>query len=293
MSAVAHPGSSVFGTARPDPLARVLELGERELRFGFAVGVIGAAMLHGVAVYQMATNLFDMELFARGVRGVVLERQRAEIDIDLHEPEPPKPPPAPEEIVKEEPAPTPPVDKQQAEKDQPPPEAAQAGKLLTQEPSPDDPLDLTKDGFVTGDSDRFAGGTTASAGTSKTAVNDTKARNGGAPGGKGTKPGAPAGPAPTAAKDGSRPAAPTSRSWNCGFPPEADFDQIDYATVMISVTVGTDGRAKSVNVLNDPGHGFGRLAKSCALRMQYTAGIDKDGQPVTKTTSPFPVRFTR
>ncbi len=86
---------------------------------------------------------------------------------------------------------------------------------------------------------------------------------------------------------------PTSLSWNCGFPAEADMEQIDYATVTLSVTVGADGRAKSVTVLKDPGYGFGSLARSCAFRMRYAVGLDAQGKPITKTTAPFPVRFTR
>ncbi|GMV13965.1 MAG: hypothetical protein AMXMBFR56_21890 [Polyangiaceae bacterium] len=298
MSAIAQPGSPVFAQETRDPLSRVLELGDRELPLGIAVGLVGAALVHGVVVVQMATALFEVGAFAENVRMLVLERSQASYDIEVPEqPEPPTPPAPTAEPEKEEPVEKAPEVKQEAAPEakagEPPPAAAEAGKVLTQEPDPDEPVDLTGEGFISGTSDRFAGGTTAAAGTSKTAVKDPKARPGGTEGGKGQKPGAAPAGTGAGAKDASRAATPTSRSWNCGFPPEADFDQIDYATVMISVTVGTDGRAKSVNVLSDPGHGFGRLAKSCAMRMQYNVGVDKDGQPVVKTTSPFPVRFTR
>jgi len=280
---------------RRDPLARVLELGRRELPIGALIGILGALALHGAAAAKAGLSLYHLALFAERVQSVVVERQRASIDIDKIE-APPLPKIEDEKPVEKQPEEKLPVPPKAAAKDQPteaaPPEAAQAGKLLTQEPSADDPLDLTDQGFVTGEGDRYAGGTTAASGTSTTAVRDPRARAGGKPGSTGEKPGAPASTAP-AGKDQSRPSAPASRNWNCGFPPEADFDQIDFATVMISVTVGTDGRAKSVSVLSDPGHGFGRLARSCAMRMQYNPGYDRNGQPVVKTTSPFPVRFTR
>lgn len=296
MTALAEPGSPVYADRDRDPLGPVLALGESGLPIGVALGLIGALLVHGLAAYKMASTLFEVATFAQNVRMLVLERQQASIDIDVaKEPEPPAPP-LPAEPEKEAEVEKLPEAKPEAAPDQkagePPPAAAEAGKVLTQEPDPNEPVDMTGEGFVSGTSDRFAGGTTAAAGTSKTAVKDPRAKPGGAPGGKGDKPGAAPPPA-APAKDGSRPASPTSRSWNCGFPPEADFEQIDYATVMISVTVGTDGRAKSVTVLSDPGHGFGRLAKSCAMRMQYNVGVDKDGQPLVKTTSPFPVRFTR
>jgi protein TonB len=289
MASRVEPGPLPFP---PDPLAPVLELGRRELRVGAWIGLMGALVLHGAGVYRAATLLLALGDFAAQVQAVVIERQRAMVDIDAREIEKPTPeldapPDKPEPSAIPRPAnPTP-------AKEAPPAAAAEAGKVLTQEPSDDEPLDMTDTTFVSGESDRYAGGTTASDGTSKTAVVDPRAKGGGTDGGTGKTPGAKPAAGAVAGGDKGRPATPASRSWNCGFPPEADFDQIDFATVMISVTVGPDGRAKSVNVLSDPGHGFGRLAKSCAMRMQYNPGYDKDGQPITKTTSPFPVRFTR
>jgi hypothetical protein len=45
-------------------------------------------------------------------------------------------------------------------------------------------------------------------------------------------------------------------------------------------------------VLKDPGFGFGKAARTCAMRMPYTAGLNAAGQPVEQTFS-FTVRFTR
>jgi protein TonB len=161
---------------------------------------------------------------------------------------------------------------------------------LTSEPTPDDgPVDLTGWGIVTGESERYAGGVTTSKGTSKTAVRERGGIQGGVPGGTGTAPAPP--PKPT--QDLSKPPGLTEGSWNnCGFPPEADMEQINYATVSIAVTVGADGSPKSVNVLKDPGHGFGRLARQCAMRKRYRAGLDASGTAVVKTVQ-FSVRFTR
>jgi periplasmic protein TonB len=269
-----------------DPLAKVLSLGRRELPLGVTIGLLGAILLHSPAVYAITISLVHLADFSRDVQSEVLARLRGTYDVDTTPPPPPPPEPPPEET---------PVEKQPvvptSTKTEAPPAAAEAGKVLTQEPDPNEPVDLTGNTFVSGDSDRFAGGTTAVTGTSKTAVRERNTKPGGVPGAKGVKPGG--GPPAAPKQDQGRAAVPTSRNWNCGFPPEADFDQIDFATVMLTVTVGADGRAKTVTVLSDPGHGFGRLARSCAQRMQYTPGLDKDGNPVAKTTAPFPVRFTR
>ena len=83
-------------------------------------------------------------------------------------------------------------------------------------------------------------------------------------------------------------------SWNdCDFPAEADIEGIDSAVVQLTVTVGPNGRAKSVTVLKDPGFGFGQSARSCAFRKQFNAALDRAGTAITMSTAPFTVRFTR
>ena len=59
------------------------------------------------------------------------------------------------------------------------------------------------------------------------------------------------------------------------------------------MTVGPDGQPKKVSVLNDPGFGFGRVARQCAMRKSYNAGLDRAGNAITTTTPPFTVRFVR
>jgi periplasmic protein TonB len=79
----------------------------------------------------------------------------------------------------------------------------------------------------------------------------------------------------------------------CPFPAEADAEQIDQAKVTIVVTVRPDGSPLAVKVLSDPGHGFGRNARMCALGKRWTAGLDRNGQPTTGTTPPITVKFNR
>jgi protein TonB len=265
------------------PLERVLGLGRRAIPTGIVIGILGASVVHGAAVGRGLASLFQIAAFAENIQNAVIERQRAMYDIDMTTPDKPpekEPEKEPEPEQKEAKAPS---------QTAPPPAPAQAAKVLTSEPDPDEPLDLTGNEFAQGDAERYAGGTTSSTGTSKVAVQGPAK-----PGSTAPVTNKPVGPAPAApAVDKSRAPRPTSSNWNCGFPPEADFDQVDFATVTLAVTVGTDGRAKSVSVMSDPGHGFGRLAKSCAMRMTYQVGYDKDGKAIVKTTRPFPVRFTR
>ena len=62
---------------------------------------------------------------------------------------------------------------------------------------------------------------------------------------------------------------------------------------MIQVKVKPDGSPENVTVVQDPGHGFGREARKCAMRKKYSQGLDPDGNPVGGTTKPFRVRFER
>ncbi len=277
---------------RRDPLAPIMALGRREMRIGIAIGVLGALLVHGVLAAKGLSALLDLQDFATLVQEDVAERLRTTIDIDVQPPPPPKPEPVAPLPEPTAPALPPPKNAPPPPKDAPAPApaAAQAGKILTAPTEPDQPLDLTDNGFVTGTGDRYAGGTTATNGTSQTAVRSPYARGGGTPGATGK---APVRAPPPPAKDFSAPARPTSTNWNCGFPAEADMDQIDHAVVRVVVTVTAAGRARSVSVLNDPGHGFGRLARQCAFRQTYTPGRDRYGKPVARTTPPFTVRFNR
>jgi protein TonB len=270
-----------------DPLAPIFVLGKDTVRVGFVLGIIGALLLHGAIGAQAASTLGQIHAFAVLVRAQVRERMQTQIDVDLTEP-PPPPPPA-EVEPPPEPTPAPPVAAPPPPAGTPPPApaAAEAGKVLTQDPDPNEPVDLTGDGFVTGNSDHFSGGITAANGTSKGAVRDLRAQ----PEGVG-KP--PPGPVASAAANLTRTAAPMGGSWNdCEFPAEADIEGIDSAVVQLTVTVGTNGRAKTVTILRDPGNGFGQATRNCAFRKQFTTALDSAGAAITMSTAPFTVRFTR
>ena len=273
--------------ATRDPLAPVLSLGDRNVRFGVVLGLVGALLLHGAVGAKAASVLGDMADFALLTQANMRERLHP-VELDLKDP--PEPPPAEKEPEPEpDKEPPPPVQKVAPEVAAPPPAAAEAGKVLTAEPDPNEPVDLTGDSIVTGNSDRFAGGVTTADGTSKTAVRDVRAQ----PDGVGK--GAP-GPIATVVTgpDLSRPAAPTGGSWNdCEFPAEADIEGVDSAVVQLTVTVGPNGRAKSVTILRDPGNGFGQSARSCAFRKPFNAALDRAGAAITMSTAPFTVRFTR
>ena len=285
----AHAAGSAAG-ASADPLAPILSLGNREVRVGLILGIIGALLLHTAVGVQAASTLGEAHAFAVLVRAAVRERLQAEVDVDLNEPPPPPPPSEPISEPEPEPkAPPPPPAAAPPSTAPPPPAAAEAGKVLTQDPDPNEPVDLTADGFVSGTGDRFAGGVTAANGTSTNAVRDLRAQ----PDGVGKAP--PPGPvSPPSGPDLSRAAAPMAGSWNdCEFPAEADIEGIDSAVVQLTVTVGPNGRAKSVTVLKDPGFGFGQSARACAFRKPFNAALDRAGTAITMSTAPFTVRFTR
>ena len=288
LSVPSPPSSERLG---PDPLGPVLSLGEGAVRVGAIWGLLGALALHGAAGVQAAANLYEMESFSISVSQYVKNALQLQIEIDSTPPPPPPPPvtPPPPEPEPEKAPPPPPPPQAANEPPPPPPAPAEAGKVLTSDPDPDAPVDLTGDGFVTGNGE-FRGGITSNAGTAKTAVRDVKAQPGGVATGTGAAP-APVVKAPE--KDLSQPAMPMGTSWSdCGFPAEAQLDGVEFGVVKLVVTVNTDGRAKSVTILSDPGSGFGNHARQCAMRRTFKPALDKSGQAVVSSTPPFTVKFT-
>jgi protein TonB len=269
-----------------DPLARVFELESRSFKRGLAFGLAGALLVHGAGASEAARLANGMGEWAREARADIHEYLARLYDIELVNAPLPPPPPPPAETAPEPKAP-PPQAARPAPHDEPRAAPAQAGKILTQEPTPDEPVDLTGMGFVTGTAETYAGGVTSRAGTSPTAVRNLNAGPGGVPGGTGSAA------APPPKQNLSRAAGPGTGEWDCRFPPEADTDQIDSERVPIVVTVAPDGTPRDVKVLKDPGHGFGRAARQCALAQRLTPALDSEGRPVLSTTPAFYVRFTR
>lgn len=281
-----------------DPLARVVSLGDRAARTGTIIGLLLALSSHGYASARAMMALFDMQHAVGEIRQGLHEYFWTEYDIDLtpkdqEKPKPEEKPPEPEPEAPPEPVPAPKEKAPAKEEDpyDPPPAPAQAAKVLTQEPDSDEPMDMTGQGFVTGDGTGPGYGMVSAAGTAKTPTFDRNASLSGKEGGTGTGSSAPP---PPPGPDLSKPAGLVGGTgWDCPFPPEADAEQIDQATVQIVVTVRPDGSPQSVKVMNDPGNGFGRAARLCALGRRYTPPLDRTGTPILGVTPPINIRFTR
>jgi protein TonB len=278
-----------------DPLGAVFSLGDRAARIGLVLGVLVALLTHGGAAVRAMTSLFEMRAVTRAMQVSLHEFfwSRYDIEVDKpkpverkEEPPPPAPDPEPEPIAKA--APPPPKDPYDA-----PPAPAKAGKILTAPEKADDPEDLTDRGIVSGDGTGPGYGQVSAAGTATAPTYNPNAQVGGKPGGTGTGPVSTAPPAVAGPDRSKPPGIVGGTDWNCPFPPEADADQVDFAVASIVVTVRPDGTPQSVKVVSDPGHGFGRAARMCALGRRYTPGNDRAGQPITGTTPPIKVRFTR
>lgn len=271
---------------------RVAGIGRASRPWTSLVVLGGALLLHSTLPLVGAHRLFDLDDFARSVLNQVKSRLSVTVDVNQIEEEPPPPPetveePEPEPEEPEPPpvlAPTEPSEPIAEDYEPPPPEAAKAAQVITSDPQPDEPLDLTDNTFVTGSSDSYSGGNTTSAGTSDTAVRNRHAQAGGAKGSVGTRPGAQVKGPP--AVDKSRPArlTPGSNSSRCRFPSEAMAEQISQMDVRVLVVVDSDGKPTSSSLRgNDPGLGFARRAKECAMRASFIPGSDKYGKPSTTT----------
>ena len=275
---------------RSNTLEPVLSLGDRESRTGWRLGFVIALCLHAWASAHALASLWEMERIARHMRDVLHEAFWAQYEVDLTpegpiEPQAPAPLPPLAPIAEAKPAPR----AQEDPYDTPPPAPAKAAKIITAPTTPEHVADLTDRGFVSGDSETATYGQVSAAGTGTAPTYAPNASHAGVPGGTGQAI-APSPPAPDLSR---APNLLGGTSWDCPFPPEADAEQIDQAVVTIVVAVKPDGSPQSVNVLSDPGHGFGRAARVCALSRRYQPGLDRTGAPMTVTTPPIRVRFTR
>jgi protein TonB len=273
-------GASVYD----DPMSKVLGLDAQTSGpiawLGYTLGAI--ALMLGLMVSARVITIV-LETMNRDAPPVQVDPQEIEVMRD----EPPPPPPAAEPEAKPEEAPPPPAPVAKAvPHDAPAPAPAQAAKVLTQEPDPNEPVDLTGNTIVQGNADSYAGGTTTANGTSTRAVRALASPDG-VPNGTGTPQ------AKHVGADLSRPASIGDTEWNAPFPPEADTAQIDDTRVTIAIDVRPDGSVASVRVLKDPGYGFGREAKKYALSQHFKPALDADGNPVPFTFKNLVVHFQR
>ncbi len=290
-----QPDSSPLGSGEPTrhrlaveraPFAHVQGL-DAPGRGRFGGALFAALALHVALAARSLWNLDDVGAFARLIQQSIQAQIEQRMQIAI-EPEPvAEPEPEPEPVPEPEPTPAPPVEKPPPaprEVQPPAPAEAQAARVLTAEPDPDEPLDLTGNAFVQGNADSYAGGVTASKGTATQAVRSRVARGDGVVGGTGT--------AAASAVDRSRRAEPVETNWDCPFPAESDVEQINYQQVNVAVTVSSQGKALDVKVLGSPGFGFGRAAQRCGLGKTFLPALDREGSPVT-TTIQIKVTFKR
>ncbi len=249
----------------------------------FVLGLLVHGVI-GVGGFQLS-ELAPIGAWFKETRAIVGDRMSQQIDIEPVKDEPPPPPPPPEPEKEKEPEP---VKLKDTPKDElpSPPALSQASQVLTQKADPNAPEDMT--GFVQGNADNYAGLPTVANGKNAHPVANAAPVTSGASGGTGTVPTA-------TGRDDSRAAGLLgSTDWSdCPFPPEADAEQIDQALVTVQVNVSPEGRATSVSILSDPGHGFGRAAKSCANQKRYQTAQDREGHAIGGQTKPFRVRFRR
>jgi protein TonB len=245
------------------------------------VAGLGAVTLH-IGAVVLATALGSASI----ATAVSPLRVSEMIEVEIPAPPPPPPPePEPEPEPPKAAPPPPPVAKAPPKPAEPPPQAApppaaaEAAQVLD---APSDVVDFG-DTFVAGKGTSYAGGTTESAGTSKTAVRSPNARAAGVIGGTGTD---------VNASLARKPRLAGGLQWDCPFPSEADDFGVDHAAVTLRVEVGADGKVTSATATTDPGHGFAREARRCALSKRWQPGLDRAGNAISDVAL-INVRFDR
>ncbi len=248
-------------TARLDGLFEQRLRDQRRDRWWFLVALIVAAIAHGAFGWMVSHREAP-----EPPRPQTITSEFIDIDLPPAPPEPSSSDPAPQASPK-------PKAKTRAPRTtskKSPPEYAQAAPIVTRPNDPSEPVDLTN--FVTGTATAFAGGTTASSGTSKTPISSA-----------GDSAGDSKSKRPTggvSAEDlSSPPSATGDTNWNCPFPLEADVERIRNATATIRVSVNAADTLVRVDIVHDPGHGFGEAARGCAMGKSWRSARDREGKP--------------
>jgi periplasmic protein TonB len=252
-----------------------------------------AIVLHGVASLGATMSLNELRRIVREMRSSIRDQLALEVSIEPASPErPPEPAPPPEPEAAPPPPPVaPPKDEDPYDlpprEEDPydlPPAPAEATKVLTREP---EVAEKPAETFATGEGQGPGYGMVAGAGTGSSPTFSRHATVGGVPGGRGAR--MPPPPPP----DLSRPPALRDPDWGCDFPAKAEADGLMSGVARFTVTVRSDGVAQAVQLVLDPGHGFGAEAYRCAMRQRYIPGRDRAGRPITAVLGPIGIRFMR
>jgi protein TonB len=269
-----------FAPTAGAPFGRTLEVGGTKGSRRYGLAAVVALLSHGVLA-AIAVNSEDsflhVETEKREVPVVVMQKVEAPTPAPPPPVEPP-PQPEPNPIRARRPAPV-----ARQEVTPPPPAAAQAGKVITAAADPSAPADFSDFTMATGDGPTYAGGFTASAGKSTTAVLDSNASSKGVVGGTGDKPAASL----------ARPATPARREWSCTWPSEEQSGDASEADVTLRVHVNAEGEPDSIEVSDAPKATFAAAARRCALTERYRPALNESGQKVPGVTSAFRVHFVR
>jgi protein TonB len=275
-SDVKNPAPAPAGPA-PDGL-RIVDLvfapegRGRKRRLLVGLGVVAglyAVVLGFLGGLGQSAGPWSAEMAARIHDAIAIERT-----VDVPPPAPPPEPPPEAPVVR---APRLPRTAQarSAAAHARPAAPAQAGALAAVSP---EPVDLTGTAFVVGSGPVYAGGTTTASGTNKKAVTGAVAAGGTGEG---------------SARSLARAVSLDQAAWSCPWPTEADSQQINEQTVVIRVVVRADGRAERVEVVSDPGMGFGQAARNCALGTRFQPARNTAGEPIAAPSPPIRVHFFR
>ncbi len=257
--------------------ATVLAFGAMVRRLPLLAGLVFAGIAHGFPLYSLAGAV------AKAPIPISVPKPPLVIEHVIELP-PEPPPPAPAPVPEAAPAPRP-VHARAMPPAAPSPTSAPAasapamtGEVVTAAAT-DAPLDLTGFDLVSGSGSHFAGGRSSAEGTSTRAVHSEEVDPHGVPDGRGTSR--------------AREVGLSAGNWRCQWPREADALGIDEQLVVLRAVVRADGSAASVELLADPGHGFGEAALGCARTARFEPARDEHGIAYAATSAPIRVRFTR
>jgi protein TonB len=284
-------GADQSSSGAQEPLSIVsLVFGERGNRarrragaaFGLAVALYGGALV--VALSVAAGRRPGGAVSARPIGGRLTDPRPIAISPPLPPP-PPRSPAVPVGLVRDPGRSRMARTASRIVRSSRPVAPAEAATVITR--TADAPIDLTAETFAVGTARAFPGGHTAGQGRGTYPVAGTADLRARAAGGGADGPGNG-----LLARRG-RPVTLAEGTWSCPWPAQADAERIDAQTVVIRVRVGPSGVVEAVELVSDPGAGFGAAAEGCARRTRFAPARDATGVAIAAWSPPVRVHFSR
>ncbi len=88
---------------------------------------------------------------------------------------------------------------------------------------------------------------------------------------------------PATAGGPTKPRVDPRSEWKCPYPEEAVLEHVARGSALLEIQVDATGKAESITLVEESGHGFGRQARECLSRSPFVPARDATGNAIAGT----------